>query len=135
MRSNCRFANTHGSFGPARSGSFGQRLRSQGGYVTDIRDRQSIAENLSTFSSHLVNIREILSNVCAPALVLMDELGTGTDPEEGSCARSCDCQERLRSKRLSAVVTTHHNGLKMYATTTLGVANASVEFDSATSAA
>ncbi len=98
---------------------------------TDIGDRQSIAENLSTFSSHLVNIREILESVSAPALVLMDELGTGTDPEEGS-ALGVAIVERLRSKGVLAVVTTHHNGLKMYATTTPGVANASVEFDNAT---
>jgi DNA mismatch repair protein MutS2 len=98
---------------------------------TDIGDRQSIAENLSTFSSHLVNIREILENCLAPALVLMDELGTGTDPEEGS-ALGVAIVERLRSKGVLAVVTTHHNGLKMYATTTPGVANASVEFDNAT---
>ena len=98
---------------------------------TDIGDRQSIAENLSTFSSHLVNIREILESVSTPALVLMDELGTGTDPEEGS-ALGVAIVERLRSKGVLAVVTTHHNGLKMYATTTPGVANASVEFDTAT---
>lgn len=98
---------------------------------TDIGDRQSIAENLSTFSSHLVNIREILETVSAPALVLMDELGTGTDPEEGS-ALGVAIVERLRSKGVLAVVTTHHNGLKMYATATPGVANASVEFDDAT---
>ena len=97
---------------------------------TDIGDRQSIAENLSTFSSHLVNIREILETVSAPALVLMDELGTGTDPEEGS-ALGVAIVERLRSKGVLAVLTTHHNGLKMYATTTPGVANASVEFDNA----
>jgi len=97
---------------------------------TDIGDRQSIAENLSTFSSHLVNIREILETVSAPSLVLMDELGTGTDPEEGS-ALGVAILERLRSKGVLAVVTTHHNGLKMYATTTAGVANASVEFDDA----
>jgi DNA mismatch repair protein MutS2 len=97
---------------------------------TDIGDRQSIAENLSTFSSHLVNIREILESVSAPALVLMDELGTGTDPAEGS-ALGVAIVERLRSKGVLAVVTTHHNGLKMYATSTPGVTNASVEFDEA----
>lgn len=97
---------------------------------TDIGDRQSIAENLSTFSSHLVNIREILETASAPALVLMDELGTGTDPEEGS-ALGVAIVERLRSKGVLAVVTTHHNGLKMYASTTPGVGNASVEFDEA----
>jgi len=97
---------------------------------TDIGDRQSIAENLSTFSSHLVNIQEILETVSSPALVLMDELGTGTDPEEGS-ALGVAIVERLRSKGVLAVVTTHHNGLKMYATSTPGVGNASVEFDDA----
>ena len=97
---------------------------------TDIGDRQSIAENLSTFSSHLVNIREILETVSAPALVLMDELGTGTDPAEGS-ALGVAIVERLRNQGVLAVVTTHHNGLKMYATTTPGVVNASVEFDEA----
>ncbi|MGH9427621.1 MAG: endonuclease MutS2, partial [Terriglobia bacterium] len=97
---------------------------------TDIGDRQSIAENLSTFSSHLVNIREILETVSAPALVLMDELGTGTDPEEGT-ALGVAIDERSTSRGVLAVVTTHHNGLKMYATTTPGVANASVEFDDA----
>jgi len=97
---------------------------------TDIGDRQSIAENLSTFSSHMVNIREILETISAPTLVLMDELGTGTDPEEGS-ALGVAIVERLRSKGVLAVVTTHHNGLKMYATTAPGVANASVEFDDA----
>lgn len=97
---------------------------------TDIGDRQSIAENLSTFSSHLVNIREILETVAAPALVLMDELGTGTDPEEGS-ALGVAIVESLRRKGVMAVVTTHHNGLKMYGATTPGVANASVEFDEA----
>src|SRR5262245_60471908 len=97
---------------------------------TDIGDRQSIAENLSTFSSHLVNIQKILESVSAPALVLMDELGTGTDPEEGS-ALGVSIVERLRSRNVLAMVTTHHNGLKMYATSTPGVANASVEFDEA----
>lgn len=97
---------------------------------TDIGDRQSIAENLSTFSSHLVNIREILQEVSPPALVLLDELGTGTDPSEGS-ALGVAIVECLRQKGVMAVVTTHHNGLKMYASTTPGVTNASVEFDEA----
>jgi DNA mismatch repair protein MutS2 len=94
----------------------------------DIGDRQSIDENLSTFSSHLVNIREILENVSTRALVLLDELGTGTDPEEGS-ALGVAIVEWLRRKGVTAVVTTHHNGLKSYASTTPGVSNASVEFD------
>jgi DNA mismatch repair protein MutS2 len=97
---------------------------------TDIGDRQSIAENLSTFSSHLLNIRDILETVSAPALVLLDELGTGTDPAEGS-ALGVAIVECLRQKGIMAVVTTHHNGLKMYASTTPRVTNASVEFDEA----
>ena len=97
---------------------------------TDIGDRQSIVENLSTFSSHLLNIRDILETVSAPALVLLDELGTGTDPSEGS-ALGVAIVECLREKRIMAVVTTHHNGLKMYASTTPRVTNASVEFDEA----
>ena len=96
----------------------------------DIGDRQSIVENLSTFSSHLLNIRDILETVSAPALVLLDELGTGTDPSEGS-ALGVAIVEFLREKGIMAVVTTHHNGLKMYASTTPRVTNASVEFDEA----
>ena len=94
----------------------------------DIGDRQSISENLSTFSSHLLNIRGILKQVCAPALVLLDELGTGTDPAEGS-ALGVAIVERLRENGVITIVTTHHNGLKMYAATTSGVSNACMEFD------
>ncbi|PYV93328.1 MAG: hypothetical protein DMG05_01920 [Acidobacteria bacterium] len=94
----------------------------------DIGDHQSILENLSTFSSHLLNIKEILERVSAPALVLLDELGSGTDPVEGS-ALGVAIVESLREKGIIAVVTTHHNGLKMYAAKTPRVSNASVEFD------
>jgi DNA mismatch repair protein MutS2 len=97
----------------------------------DIGDHQSISENLSTFSSHLLNIKAILERVSAPALVLLDELGTGTDPAEGS-ALGVAVVDDLRQKGVMAVVTTHHNGLKMYASRTPGVLNASVEFDEAT---
>src|SRR5439155_886708 len=97
----------------------------------DIGDRQSISENLSTFSSHLLNIREILEKVSSPALVLLDELGTGTDPAEGS-ALGVAVVENLREKGIMTIVTTHHNGLKMYAAKTRGVSNASVEFDETT---
>jgi DNA mismatch repair protein MutS2 len=96
----------------------------------DIGDRQSISENLSTFSSHLLNIKAILEKVSAPALVLLDELGTGTDPAEGS-ALGVAIVDNLRQKGVMAVVTTHHNGLKMYGSKTQGVVNASVEFDEA----
>jgi DNA mismatch repair protein MutS2 len=99
--------------------------------LADIGDRQSIAENLSTFSSHLLNIRSILETVSPPALVLLDELGTGTDPAEGS-ALGVAIVENLRRKGVMAVVTTHHNGLKMYASRTPHVSNASMEFDEST---
>jgi DNA mismatch repair protein MutS2 len=94
----------------------------------DIGDRQSISENLSTFSSHLLNIREMLEKVESPSLVLLDELGTGTDPSEGA-ALGIAIVERLRGQQITVVATTHHNGLKMYAAQTERVANASVEFD------
>jgi DNA mismatch repair protein MutS2 len=99
--------------------------------LADIGDRQSIAENLSTFSSHLLNIRSILETVSPPALVLLDELGTGTDPAEGS-ALGVAIVENLRRKGVMVVVTTHLNGLKMYASRTLHVSNASMEFDEST---
>ena len=99
--------------------------------LADIGDRQSIAENLSTFSSHLINIRSILGEAQPPALVLLDELGTGTDPAEGS-ALGVAIVESLRNKGIMSVVTTHHNGLKMYASSTLRVSNACMEFDEAT---
>jgi DNA mismatch repair protein MutS2 len=97
----------------------------------DIGDHQSISENLSTFSSHLLNIKAILEKVSAPALVLLDELGTGTDPAEGS-ALGVAIVDSLRRKGVMAVATTHHNGLKMYGSKTEGVVNASVEFDETT---
>ena len=86
---------------------------------------------MSTFSSHLLNIKAILQRVSAPALVLLDELGTGTDPAEGS-ALGVAIVDKLRQKGIMTVVTTHHNGLKIYASKTSGVLNASVEFDDAT---
>jgi DNA mismatch repair protein MutS2 len=94
----------------------------------DIGDHQSISENLSTFSSHLINIKSILEEVSRPALVLLDELGTGTDPAEGS-ALAVAITESLRERGIMTVATTHHNGLKIYASKTPRVANASVEFD------
>ncbi|MEW5979191.1 MAG: endonuclease MutS2 [Acidobacteriota bacterium] len=94
----------------------------------DIGDRQSIGEDLSTFSSHLVNIQSILESATAPALVLLDELGTGTDPSEGA-ALGVAIVERFRENEISLVATTHHNALKAYASRTPRTANASVEFD------
>ncbi|MFN8008471.1 MAG: endonuclease MutS2 [Terriglobia bacterium] len=97
----------------------------------DIGDRQSISESLSTFSSHLLNIQRILKEIAPPALILLDELGTGTDPAEGS-ALGVAVVECLRESGVITMVTTHHNGLKMYAATTPEVSNACMEFDAKT---
>jgi DNA mismatch repair protein MutS2 len=99
--------------------------------LADIGDHQSITENLSTFSSHVSALVRMTSRVEPPALVLIDELGTGTDPEEGA-ALGVAVVEFFRRREALVVVTTHHNGLKAYAETTAGVRNAAVEFDEAT---
>ncbi len=97
----------------------------------DIGDHQSIAANLSTFTAHLQNIRNISEELDAPALILLDEVGTGTDPEEGS-ALGVAMVDYFNERRAHVIVTTHYSGLKVYATTTPGVLNASVEFDEKT---
>jgi DNA mismatch repair protein MutS2 len=97
----------------------------------DIGDHQSIAANLSTFTAHLENIRDISSTLKPPALILLDEVGTGTDPEEGS-ALGVAMVDYFRQHGAHVIVTTHYSGLKMYATNSPGVINASVEFDEKT---
>lgn len=97
----------------------------------DIGDHQSIAANLSTFTAHLQNIRNISEELGAPALILLDEVGTGTDPEEGS-ALGVAMVDYFNERGAHVIVTTHYSGLKVYATTTPGVLNASVEFDEKT---
>jgi DNA mismatch repair protein MutS2 len=97
----------------------------------DIGDHQSIAANLSTFTAHIQNIRGISDELTAPALILLDEVGTGTDPEEGS-ALGVAMVDYFREHGAHVIVTTHYSGLKMYATNTRGVINASVEFDERT---
>jgi DNA mismatch repair protein MutS2 len=99
--------------------------------LADIGDHQSIAANLSTFTAHIQNIREISDELDPPALVLLDEVGTGTDPEEGS-ALGVAMVDYFRKRGAHIIVTTHYSGLKMYATNTPGVINASVEFDERT---
>ncbi len=97
----------------------------------DIGDEQSIEHNLSTFSSHLKNIIEILSIANEKSLVLIDELGAGTDPDEGS-AIALAVLSTLLDKNCVGLVTTHFNSLKEFAYSSSNVLNASMDFDSAT---
>jgi DNA mismatch repair protein MutS2 len=96
--------------------------------LVDIGDEQSIAADLSTFSAHMLNLKSILATATPESLVLVDEMGTGTAPEEGA-ALAVALLEEFRAKGCLVLATTHHDRLKAYAATALGVLNGAVEFD------
>ena len=100
--------------------------------LADIGDHQSLSANLSTFSSHISNIAEMMKNCQSPSLVLLDEVGTGTDPEEGSALGVAIVDYFRRKCRAQIVASTHYRGLKIYAANDEDVINASVEFDEKT---
>jgi len=101
------------------------------GIYADIGDEQSIDQSLSTFSAHITNISAITSAASEKSLVLLDELGSGTDPQEGG-AIAMAVLDFLIEKKSRMIVTTHHGILKHYGFTRKGVENASVEFDTQT---
>jgi DNA mismatch repair protein MutS2 len=97
----------------------------------DIGDRQSIAASLSTFSAHVAELREILDGAGAGSLVLLDEIGSGTDPAEGGALASATLKTLTR-RRAITLATTHLGALKQLAAETVGIVNASLQFDAET---
>src|SRR5277367_2124317 len=100
-------------------------------FLADIGDAQSIEQNLSTFSAHIVNLNRIATRADSSSLVLLDELGSATDPEEGAALAVAIAEHFLRSGAW-AIISTHHTSLKVYAENTTGVINAAVGFDERT---
>jgi DNA mismatch repair protein MutS2 len=101
------------------------------GVYADIGDEQSIGQSLSTFSAHISNVAGIIEHATEQSLALLDELGSGTDPEEGS-AIAMAILDHLIEKKSRLIITTHHGILKNYGYTRQGVENASVEFNQRT---
>jgi len=101
------------------------------GVFADIGDYQSIEQNLSTFSAHVTNINFISQQATEHSLVLLDELGSATDPEEGA-ALAVAIADYFRRRKCLSIVSTHHTALKVYAANTPGVLNAAVGFDERT---
>jgi len=96
--------------------------------LADIGDEQSIAADLSTFSAHMLNLKSMLEMATRHSLILVDEMGTGTAPEEGA-ALAVALLEEFRMLGALTIATTHHDRLKAYASTTPGIVNAAMEFD------
>jgi DNA mismatch repair protein MutS2 len=108
--------------------SEGSRLPCFGAVFADIGDEQSLEQDLSTFSSHVSRIAEILREADRDSLVLLDELGSGTEPAEGAGLGTA-VLETLIARGCVTTVTTHHNTLKLFASETAGAVNAAMEFD------
>lgn len=96
--------------------------------LSDIGDEQSIEQNLSSFSGHVSKIKEIMEEANSKSLVLMDELGSGTDPMEGS-AFAMSIIDYLNKKNIKSIITTHYSEVKAHAFNTTGIKSASMEFD------
>jgi DNA mismatch repair protein MutS2 len=97
-------------------------------FLIDIGDQQSLENDLSTFTSHVTNLKQFIDLATDKSLVMIDELGTATDPLEGVALGQAVLEELLRKKTLT-IVTTHHSGLKAFADKQEGVINAAMEFD------
>jgi DNA mismatch repair protein MutS2 len=100
--------------------------------LADIGDNQSLSANLSTFSSHISNIAGMMQDCAPPSLVLLDEVGTGTDPEEGSALGVAIVDYFRQNCGAQVIASTHYRGLKIYAANDENVINASVEFNEKT---